>query len=236
MAHYTYLLVNFLTVIFCFIFSFHPKIHFNHYFLPYIKSSIIVAIPFIIWDAWFTKAGVWWFNDRYLLGIRLLGLPIEEWLFFICIPFSCLFTWFVIQKHWRLPKYTARFQQYFTLIGIFACLVITASCTGKIYPFVTFLVAAASLFYLQFIARVSWIVEISCVYTLLLIPFFIVNGVLTGTGLEEPIVNYNPATFFNIRILTVPIEDAVYGYTLIIWNIYFFKRTAQMPHGNIHAG
>lgn len=224
MEHYTYLLVLFLTVIFCFIFSFHAKIHFNQYFLPFIKASAIVAIPFILWDAWFAQAGVWWFNDRYLVGLRLLGLPVEEWLFFICIPFSCLFTWFVIHKNYRVIKYHARAEKYLTVIGIVICLAVCYRHANKIYPFVTFLVTAVSLFYLQFMARVNWIGEISCIYTLLLIPFFIVNGVLTGTGLEAPVVNYTPGTFFNIRILTVPVEDAVYGYTLIIWNVYFFKR------------
>ena len=57
--------------------------------------------------------------------------------------------------------------------------------------------------------------------------FFPVNGVLTGTGLETPIVNYNPNEFMGIRMLTIPIEDAVYGYTQFILVLYFFKRFEQ---------
>jgi len=53
--------------------------------------------------------------------------------------------------------------------------------------------------------------------------FFPVNGILTGTGIESPIVNYNPDEILNIRMMTIPIEDAVYGYTQFLLLIYFFK-------------
>ena len=53
--------------------------------------------------------------------------------------------------------------------------------------------------------------------------FLPVNGILTGTGLDSPIVNYNPNEFLGIRILTIPIEDAVYGYTQFLLVLYFFK-------------
>jgi len=54
--------------------------------------------------------------------------------------------------------------------------------------------------------------------------FLMVNGILTGTGLESPIVNYNPKNFMGCRILTIPIEDTFYGYELILWNIFFFQK------------
>jgi hypothetical protein len=53
--------------------------------------------------------------------------------------------------------------------------------------------------------------------------FLMVNGILTGTGLESPIVNYNPNEFMGIRMLTIPVEDTVYGYELILWNIFLFQ-------------
>lgn len=88
----------------------------------------------------------------------------------------------------------------------------------------TFLTTGLSLFILYFILKVRWIGKASFVYLLLMPGFLAVNGILTGTGLESPIVNYTPGKFLGIRILTIPIEDTVYGYEMILWNLYFFHR------------
>lgn len=221
MTAYTYLFINFLTIIICFIFSFHPKIKFNKFFLHFIKASILVAIPFIIWDAYFTKIGVWWFNDNYLIGIKLLGLPIEELLFFICIPFSCTFTYYCIDRYYPmtfLKKHNNGVAFIFIIINIIASIFYWE----MIYTKITFLLLALSIITLQYILKVNWLTKALVIYICLLPGFFMVNGVLTGTGLESPIVNYNPKDFANIRLWTIPLEDAFYGFMMILWNLYFF--------------
>ena len=99
---YTYLLINLLTFIFCFIFSFDRRIQFNKHFSSFIKACLIVAIPFVLWDVWFTAQGAWWFNSNYTLGVTIAGLPLEEWMFFICIPFACVFTYYCLDKFFDL--------------------------------------------------------------------------------------------------------------------------------------
>ncbi len=222
MQQYTYLLINFFTVIVCFIFSFHHKIKFNRYFGAFLAASLIVGVVFVAWDAWFTKIGVWWFNDQYLLGIRFAGLPLEELLFFICIPFACLFTYFCLDKFFKLD-WKPLPEKVFVIISIIIALCIALWFREKIYTFITFLSTACSLFILKFLLKVRWIGKVSFVYLLLMPGFLMVNGILTGTGLESPIVNYNPEEFMGIRILTIPVEDTVYGYELILWNIFLFQ-------------
>ena len=51
---------------------------------------------FIPWDVIFTINGVWGFNSDYFLGFEIFSLPLEEWLFFICIPFACVFTHYAL--------------------------------------------------------------------------------------------------------------------------------------------
>lgn len=222
MEKYTYLLINFFTIIICFIYSFDKRIQFNRHFLIFIKSSTIVAIPFILWDVWFTKIGVWWFNDTYLIGFRLLGLPIEEWLFFYCIPFSCVFTYFCLTKFFTLTWANA-FNNIIAFVTVIVCAVIGLLNYDKIYTFVTAIVTILTVLYIHLIVKEKWIGQASFVFFVLMLGFFPVNGILTGTGLENPIVNYNSKEFLNIRLGTIPIEDAVYGYAQFLLNIYFFK-------------
>ena len=88
-----YFQVLILSLIIPLTFSFHPKIKFHKRFDCFLKTNIIVLIPFVIWDIIFVKLGVWGFNTNYLQEIFVLNLPIEEILFFVIIPFCCVFTY-----------------------------------------------------------------------------------------------------------------------------------------------
>jgi len=218
----TYLLINFFTVIICFIASFDKRIQFNKYFGTFLLSSTIVAIPFIAWDVWFTSKGVWWFNLDYTIGLTIAGLPIEEWMFFYFIPFACVFTYFCFEKFFNLSRAQV-FNNVIVFVTTIVCVVAALLYYDKIYTLITSLVTLATVLYLHFIAKREWIGQASFVFLILMAGFFLVNGILTGTGLESPIVNYNPAHFLDIRMLSIPIEDAVYGYSQFMLNIYFFN-------------
>lgn len=220
---YTYLLVNLFTIIICLIASFDRRIKFNRHFGAYLKAAVLAAVPFIAWDVWFTSHGVWWFNETYTLGFNLAGLPVEEWLFFFCIPFSCVFTFYCLEKFFDL-SWADRFSGILSGLAVSVCLVIAVRFPERMYPLVTALSTIAVVLYLRFVAKVDWIGRASFAFLVLMPGFFAVNGVLTGTGLASPVVNYNPAQILNIRLLTIPIEDSVYGYTQFLLVVYLFKK------------
>lgn len=226
MMSFTYILVLFFTVIICFIASFDKRLQFNKHFGAFLKASVLVAIPFIAWDVWFTAKGVWWFNINYTMGLNIAGLPLEEWLFFIFIPFSCIFTYYSIDKFFKM-EWLSGFNNLIVFITVIVCSVIALLYYNKIYTIITSLSAILTVVYLHFIAKVDWISKASLVFTILMLGFLPVNGILTGTGLDTPIVNYNPDDFLGIRILTIPIEDSVYGYTQFLLVLYFFKHFKQ---------
>lgn len=218
-----YMWINLLTISIPFLFSFHPRILFYKKWPSFFSAAILVAIVFVIWDGIFTKQGVWGFNDRYVLGIYIFKMPIEEILFFICIPFSCVFTFFCLDKFYNL-QWNAQLERYFCLLFVVGLFIIGTIYIDKIYTVTTMYSTAIVCLYLKFVEKVDWFGKVTTVYAILLVPFFMVNGVLTGTGIDEPIVWYNPAGFMGIRMGTIPIEDAFYGYELILLNILMFKR------------
>lgn len=222
MKPYTYLLINFFTIVVCFIFSFHPKIRFDRFFGTFIKASVLVAVPFILWDAWFTYSGVWWFSEEYLLGVNLLRMPVEEWMFFICIPFSCIFTYYCLNKFFNLNR-AERYNRILAIFLILLCVTILLFFNAKLYTSVTAIVTLLTVVYIYFIAGFPSFGKSTLVYLILMLGFIPVNGTLTGTGLEKAIVNYNPDQIIGLRILTIPIEDFVYGYVLFLLNVYFFE-------------
>jgi lycopene cyclase domain-containing protein len=217
-----YLLVNLFTISIPFIFSFHPKIQFYKTWGAFFLASILVGAVFVIWDAVFTHIGVWNFNPDYLLGIYLFNLPVEEVLFFICIPFSCVFTYFCLDKFFNLA-WNPRTEAIFCAVFAFLLIVVGTYFHDRIYTIITMYSTALVCLYLKFLARVDWFGKAAFVYAILLLPFFVVNGILTGSGIEEAVVRYNPVHHMGFRLLTIPVEDAFYGFELILLNLYFYK-------------
>jgi len=219
---YTYLLVNFFTILIPFLFSFHKKLQFHKTWKAFFPAVFLTGLIFVIWDMYFTHLGVWGFNERYLTGIHLGNLPIEEVLFFFCIPYACVFTFHCLSLF--LPKRSNfKKQKNTTVFLVTVLLVVGLLNIGNLYTASTFISLSIVLLLAHFVWRVRWLNRFYVVYGVLLIPFFIVNGVLTGTGIEEEVVWYNPEEFLNIRLLTIPIEDIFYGMELILINLLIYK-------------
>ena len=215
--NYLYLAVNMGAFLVPFIFSFHPKINFYKKWKFVIPAIILSAIPFLIWDIYFTKQGVWGFSPVYVTGIYFLNLPIEEVLFFICIPYSCLFTYHCFNKL-LLKDYFFKIEKAITFLLLILLVVTAISNYEKLYTIYTFSLLALILMIIKFILNANWLSRFYFSYTILLLPFTIVNGILTGTGLNGPVVWYNDQENLGIRILTIPFEDIFYGMLLFLLN------------------
>lgn len=218
-----YLLINFFTIIIPLIFSFHPKIQFHKTWKAFFKASALIAVIFIFWDSIFTQLGVWFFNSDYIIGLYVFKLPIEEILFFFCIPFSCVFTYFCLDKFYNLT-WNKHFETVICLLFSVILLMAGFVYFDRIYTSITFISTAMICLFLKFVAKVDWFGKAFFVYLILLVPFFIVNGILTGTGIEKPVVSYNDAENMGVRLLTIPVEDAFYGFELILLNLFLYKR------------
>src|SRR6478735_2425921 len=146
---YLYLLINFFTVIICFIASFDKRVQFNKYFASFLLASTIVAIPFLAWDVWFTASGVWWFDTDYTINSIIAGLPLEEWMFFYCIPFSCVFTYYCLDKFFDL-SWSKAFNNIIVFVALIVCVLIALLHHDKTYTFVTAVALTLTLIFLHF--------------------------------------------------------------------------------------
>ncbi len=223
-----YLLVDFFTVIVPLLFSFHPKINFHKTWGAFFKANILVAVLFLLWDAAFTQWNVWGFTPRYVSGLYVFNLPVEEGLFFICIPYACVFTYHCLTKFYNLA-WPARAENIFCLLLSATLLALGVLFLDRLYTASAFISTALVCLLLKFVFRINWFGKSITVYALLLIPFFMVNGILTGTGLEQPVVWYNNAENLGFRLLTIPVEDVFYGYELIALNLFFYHLFLKSP-------
>ncbi len=222
MKNYTYLLIDILAILVPFIFSFHPKIRFHATWKSFFPSVFFTALIFLSGDALYTRWGVWGFNPDYLTGIYIGNLPLEELLFFFCIPYACIFTYHCLDSLLNIGK-LEKFDRIFTPLLIVFLLIVAIVYYDRLYTFTASAGLASLLLLVHYWFKPVWLGNFYIVYAILLVPFMFLNGLLTGTALAEPIVWYNNNENMGFRILTIPFEDVFYGMSLILLNVLGFE-------------
>lgn len=162
---------------------------------------------FIPWDIYFTKFGIWGFNPSYLCGIEFLGLPIEEWLFFIVVPYATVFIYECIKAYF--PSFSIGGLSKILLTIVILLFTLSMVYYDRWYTLINFLGSAIVLIIALWSIPKN-LSKIMLAYIVSLLPFLLVNGILTGSFLSEPIVWYNDNENMGVRIFTIPLEDSIY--------------------------
>lgn len=217
MQSYTYLTLMIATAGFPLLLSFDKKVAYYTKWKSLIPAMVLTAAVFIIWDVWFTKIGVWSFNEDYLIGASAWGLPIEEWMFFFAVPFACVFIYECLIAYFPTDHLT-KIARPLSFVLAFLLLLIGSLNPGNIYTLVTFYALAA---YLLFMAstRAPFMGRFYAAYLISMVPFLIVNGILTYL----PVVMYNDLENLGIRLGSIPVEDTAYSMLLLVMNISIYE-------------
>lgn len=219
-----YLWINIITMG-TFFLSFDKKVAFYKRFPALLLGIIVTAILFIPWDSLFAKLNVWGFNKQYVLGPSLLHLPLEEWLFFVTVPFACTFIHYVQKAYFNNPI-PIKFSYWFWKIIGSTLLITSLIFHHQYYTTVTFGLCGIAIWIVDQI-DFKFLSDFILTYCIALIPFFIVNSILTGSFTDEPIVWYNSKHIFGLRLGTIPIEDSVYNLLLLLsctFTTHFFSK------------
>ncbi len=221
---YTYLILMISSLIFPFAFSFDKRVAFYKHWGKVFIATIIPGTFFIIWDAWFTSRGIWSFNDAYTLGFKILNLPLEEWLFFIVIPYCSIFVYEVINSYFPKADYTKQLFWIFIALD-FIFVVLAIIYYQNKYTFFNFTFNALVL---TFLLLNKWflnhITHFFLTFVICLIPMIVVNGVLTSF----PVVEYNTLHITGFKLYTIPFEDFFYYFLLLMMNVFIYQRLKQV--------
>ncbi len=219
---YLYLALDLGSISFPFLFSFYPKANFSKEWKYLFPALFITAFIFIIWDEIFTQMGIWGFNARYLTGIYLGSLPLEEVLFFFFIPYACIFIYFST-LHLSKRDYFQNISKHITLVLIIFLIAVGLFNLDRWYTAVTFLALAIFLTIHQVWWKSPYMGRFYFAYLFVLIPFTIVNGILTGSFIDEEVVWYNNAENLGIRIGTIPFDDLFYNMLMLLMATTLFE-------------
>lgn len=215
---YIYLYLNIFTILFPLLLSFDKKVAFYRNWPALLPAILINAVLFIVWDAQFTKNGIWGFNEEYLTGIYLFNLPLEEVLFFITVPYACVFIYDVLNAY-ITKDLLQPYAKTIALVLIILLPTIAVFNMAKWYTSITFmLLAILHLVHLRYFGT-RYLGRFYLAYLVHLLPFLIVNGVLTYL----PVVWYNDNYNLGIRLVSIPIEDTMYSMLMLLLTISVYE-------------
>ena len=221
-AHFTYFLILGASIIGPFALSFDKKVMFYKKWKYLFPAMVLPALFYVIWDIYFTSKGVWSFNENYITGLKLINLPIEEVLFFIIVPYCCIFIYECIRCYFPSLQDTRWSKQILKGIGILL-LVSGIYFNSKYYTSWTFIFTAifiAVIYIAKSFFKDFHTAYFLVSYAIILIPFLLVNGLLTSI----PVVLYNDIENLGLRIYTIPMEDVFYGMLLVMMDISIYEK------------
>lgn len=216
---FTYLFLDLITILGPLALSFDKKVAFYKQWKHWAIATAITSITYILWDIWFTLSHIWEFNFNFLFGPKFLQLPLEEYFFFLVVPYACLFVYACLKAYfpqWKIRNY------YFwptltSLCGLFAIV-----NYDKLYTMVTFGLLTITFIALQlyrselfksFSAHLWWS------WVICIIPMSYVNGILTS----KPVLIYNNIENCQFRIGSIPFEDFFYNFLYMTWMITIYE-------------
>jgi lycopene cyclase domain-containing protein len=231
-SHYTYIILIAFTISGPFLLSFDKKVAFYKEWKHFFWAMLPTSLAYILWDVIATKTGVWKFNTEFLLGPFIGNLPLEEYLFFIVVPYACLFIYACLKAYF--PKISKpNWHNAISAIVIILCLVAQIKAPGHAYTWSTFGLLGITFVTLQAIRFTGHLSYLMAAWTVALIPMAFVNGILTG----NPVLIYDDAENLGIRIGTIPFEDFFYNLLYMTWMIslyewYKLRERRTMHHQN----
>jgi lycopene cyclase domain-containing protein len=229
---YLYLILNIVIVIFPLLLSFDKKVAFWRKWKYLIGSIMIVGTSFILWDIFATARGHWSFNEEYLVGLDLFGLPIEEIMFFFTVPYACLFTFEVLGEYTRDWKVPIKKWPYMTTgLALFAAGLIF---WGQEYTTIVLVQAGILTMSLPIVVPKLISTRRFWLYILITLGLFVTfNMLLTAI----PIVTYGPEHIWggdgqwNGRFFTIPLEDFIYNISMLTWYLIAYHLIIQCWKG-----
>jgi lycopene cyclase domain-containing protein len=117
----------------------------------------------------------------------------------------------------RLPVAATSLRAFWAVLALIQAAAAALSI-GRAYSLSVFIPATLASALLAWQSP-AWSPRFLAATVLHYVPFLLVNGILTAL----PVVRYHEAHFSGIRLFTIPVEDAVYSFLLLLANVAVYE-------------
>lgn len=170
-----------------------------------------VSIPFVLLDSISHGRGWWSYAPEHTGDIAILGLPIEECLFFFVIPFACLVLYSGLASISAL-KHSISLRPIAIILGVVAVTTLGFTATQPLERTIVDAVLLCLTIVLFVLLRPRLTGAFAVWFGAIILLFMGTNSILTGV----PIVLYDHAYGSMVRVGTIPLEDFWYNLSLLL--------------------
>lgn len=185
-------------------------------------STLVTGFFFTMWSAAFTAGGVWEFNTARVIGWYVGNLPVEEVLFYICIPFAGVFIYHtlthVIERDYIYFHHELISSALSILLMVVGIYHLDKAVTGA-----TFLGLGIFLAFQMIVLKPRYMSRFYFATPFIILLLLPAYAFLTGAFTVQLVVWHDAGETLDIDIGTLPLEALVYGWFLILSNVTLFE-------------
>ena len=214
-----YLLIIVVTLLVPVALSFDKAIHFRRKWRYAAWSIGFVSALFLAWDMAFVQLGIWSFSKEYTLGPNILGMPIEEFLYFLALPYLALFIYEALLAHF--PRWSFRSVTVsISWILLVACVFVVLQYFSKLYTSITAALIIFTVLNQITITKAGYRSHLYIAWILCCLPLLLINGLMCNL----PIIEYNEEHLTGLKLANIPVENFFYLLLYMMWSIALFEK------------
>jgi len=222
-----YLILEIIVITIPLIFSFDKNLRFYRNWKSVLLSLILVSAIYIPVDSYFTMHGIWGFNPHYNSGIVILYLPLEEWLFFLVIPYASIFLHYTFIYYFPKVMLNNNVSRMLSVFFIILLVIICLLNYPKTYTLINSILLTGVLVF-SFFDKSGIINRFYITFLIILVPFLILSAILTGSFTKEEVYWYNNTLNLGIRIFSIPVEDVGFAFGLLLLNLLLINKFQKL--------
>ena len=198
--------------------SFEPPVHFWKHWPSVAAALALSGALYLFWDALVVRRGDWKFNSRFTGTFRLFGLPAGEYLFFVAVPYACLFLFEVVRT---FSGATVWWPSEAADLLVTALAFAAAAWMLRSRSYTTLALTSVAAFLTTLALTNPGLAghsEFWIWFGLCFVGFILVDGAYTTL----PTIWYNPLAVTGLRIGPIPIEDFFYNFSYLGLTLCFY--------------
>jgi len=231
MGRFTFLFIDLLIIGLPILFSFSKRIHFISRFKHVTIATFLVISIFIPWNIAFTTLKIWSYSPSKYLGLTIVEVPIEAYLYYIFTPYLCIFIYVWLTKIIKKNYFKgAHFAVTPFLIAALVLLLLNSFDQTYAAFSLCFLIL---LLFIQLVNGKRYMGKFYLSFVFSIVPLFIVDSLLAALN----VIWFDSKVTLAYKLGYLPLDTLIFDAGLCLLSVMGFEWSQRnfFKHSSRHV-